>query len=293
MDKHIYLLGCLYDENKVISVASFASLFKKLLSSKTTKVTLILVLNNKDLSPQVDVNLYDEVLIGSNLNAEFGAWQEALAFIQAKGMPVDTQSKFVFFNDTVFHHFIPSFVGLLHFFNDISVDEGRCIISGDVQTLPEKASVLGEALDKYICSALFYINYHALDEIGFNLLRIKSSDILDMPNSYDLLTNYFDENVLSYRIGAWLFGGGWYRSKRYQEFDAALLKLKLAMIINEKAMAAELIKRNCLFKQSLKDKSNWVHLIKATLAFCRAYAPSNLLDIALVKRKYRQRSFNK
>jgi hypothetical protein len=293
MDMHIYILGCLYDENKVSSVVNFVSLLKKLLSNKATKITLILVLNNKDLLKNINVKSYDEVLVGSNENAEFGAWQEGLAFIQANDMPMDAQSKFVFFNDTVFHHFIPSFVGLLHFFNDISVNECAGIISGEVQTLPANASVLGVDLDKYICSALFYINYQALDEIGFNLLRIKASDIVDMPNSYDLLTKYFDQDILSYRIGAWLFGGGWYRSKRYQEFDASLLKLKLAMIINEKVMAAELIKRNYLFKQSLKARFDWVVLIKAIVAFCKVYGPGKLLDIVLVKRKYRQRSFKK
>lgn len=293
MSKHIYVVACLYDENKINSSLDFLKLLKKLFINGPYELIVTLVVNNIELVSNLNLKCDEIVLIGSNENAEFGAWQEGIAHIKKQYPSMNNDSKFIFFNDTIFHHFIPTLLGLLIFLNDVNATENDGVVSGDVQLLPANASVIGVELDKYICTAIFYINYKAMNDIGFKFLRIKASDILYKPNSHDLLVQYFDEDVLSYRIGSWLFGGGWYRSKKFRQFDPNLLKLKLAMIINEKAISAELLKSNCNFKQSLKAGFKWIYFIKALKVFCRLYGLNGLLHTVLIKRKYNHRSFNK
>lgn len=300
MKNKIFVLACFYDEKREATLLGFLSFLNGLFSNKF-EMYFIVVNNNKGYifnKNSLNNELNIKVIQGDNLDAEFGAWQVGIDYV-IKDLNPQITSKFIILNDTLFHNFFPNFIGLLEFANQVVNNTNNPLISGQIIPLSHGAEVMKLSLERFVCSAIFLLNYKALAQLDFSVLNLTKEQVKqESPNnSYELLINYFDKDVLSYKIGHWLFGGHWYKSKKYNEFDRELLCLKIAMIVNEFFLSAKLINKKTEFIDSLKVKFSIPSSFQTLKIFISNFSFLDFLKVFLIysqhlKRKWKLRVKN-
>lgn len=183
---------------------------------------------------------------GSNKNAEFSGWAEAIHMMK-KEAQVDKRSTLVLFNDTVFSHYDLDVGCLAKFLLTLPVLASREMpaISGTLHdSIGEKnCEVLDLPLPSFIRTAMFALNFDAMNlflqqsELVFSRVEGLS---FENKNSFEVLSGFYNEAGV-YHVGSWLFVNGWYNSKPYSDFNKNLLKVKLSSILCEHSISAKTV----------------------------------------------------
>lgn len=272
----IYIIGCVYTEARTKVCTNIIQLMNKVLNS-FYEVIPILVYNGKSFDSNKKMLI--QTIKGSNANAEFSAWQEGLDFLKYKSL-IKEDSKFIFFNDTLLHHYFLRQTDWASFMLSVlKKSNNKGVISGEVVKLKKQGRVCNLPVDQFGRTALFFLDYKAIFYLNFKILNFKVEQLgEDSKTSFELLSKYLDSDVLSYRVGDFIFGGGWYKSKPYDAFEPNEIRLKVAMIINELSLSATLQKNEVQFIQSICFKYSFCRSIRIwskiiqTLP-CSAYKP--------------------
>lgn len=199
---------------------------------------IIIINNNKDLVVEYSIQ-------GDNSAYEFSGWDTALNYIR-ENINEKLQGV-VFANDTFCHHrkwggfqrlkFSTSFKKMI--FRNFS---GIC---GDKNSFMKDFNVLGENMNGWISSYLFFISPDIIfnKDFKFNMIDLYVKDwIIDINEKEGVVfSDHLDES-LSIHLNNWLFPSenyGWYRAKNTSIEQKAS---KLRSILNEKILTANILK---------------------------------------------------
>jgi hypothetical protein len=260
MPNKVNLIGVFYDSNRTKKILK-TLLFKLVLMNNFNKV--IFVANSEEayteLENRFSKNSLHKILIirAANNHAEFGAMNVAVNILRNEGLECNSQN--IFFNDTIFFNYKFSWLDCIWFVHFLRKLKGFAApyISGNVVYLKKPGIVLGCSVHRWVQTALFAMNGAALGvvkydfSLGLNAVEENKSSEEDEICSFKLLRRYFDADVLSYHVGAWLFAGGWHSSQSFKDFDKDRLIQKIESIAIEKHISAILDLREALFIKSL------------------------------------------
>lgn len=255
------LIGVFFDRNrtefiyhKLLKELTHLNIFNKIILVCNSNSSYEFLKNKLEDNPIVSIISYD------NDFAEFGAMTEALKELNISNSLLNSQN--IFFNDTIFFNFKSSFSSILYFLlkNQEHLHSNTPYIIGHVAALSGEGRVLDLPITEWVQTAIFVMNSEALDKISNDFIgiltirRVQNFKKENFKNSFELLNTYFDNNVLSYHVGNWLFSGGWYQSKTYDDFDEKKLIQKIESIVLEKYLTANLVGQNVQIIKGLNCK---------------------------------------
>lgn len=179
------------------------------------------------------------IINGTNTFAEFSAWLEAINYSDNKNIKYDS---YILLNDTIYSHYGFYFERLIRFL-DFSANFGKDspeAVGSVFQVGTSK--VFDIDYKESICTAAFAFNNQAKQffketcEKSFNAWNKKNTEL----DGQELINFYFkgEQQASIYKH---LFGGGWYNSKPFEEFDKELLRLKLTAIVCEHYFSAKVV----------------------------------------------------
>jgi hypothetical protein len=250
------LIGVFYDEKRTEFICDL--LIKHILPYEVFNQVVLVC--NSDVSYQIaqcKFTNFPKIIVIQHNNefAEFGAMTEAVRTLKSRGELSNSQN--IFFNDTIFFNFKSNFRSTLYFLvtTQQHLPLTQPYIIGYIAYLKTKGEVFKLSVDKWAQTALFVMNNEALEKISDDFvgsLRLLKTDVSKeriYSNSFELLNEYFDPDVLSYHVGKWLFAGEWYKSSKYHDFNRKSLIQKIESIALEKYLSARLISENAKFSK--------------------------------------------
>ena len=242
--RNTWVVFCLYSKERVTkNQKKLEALLEILLRGGVEGVLLV---DNSDGALKTEIEHFAglsprvQQLKGSNTYAEFSAWVEGMESVKAE----HGEKSFILFNDTVFSHFklffwkIINFLGQIEHYSQLE----KPVQLGETVKLPYQSAVLGVPHKHFVRSALFYLNVSASNLFVTGSHEVfKQADIaFNARNSFDLLKHFFNESGV-YHVGRWLFSGGWYGSRPFEEFEQRILQLKVIAIACEHLASANCI----------------------------------------------------
>ncbi len=242
--QNTWVVFCLYSQERVIrNYQQLEALLEILLRSG---VQGILLVDNSSGALNAEIHQFTclspkvRQISGSNKYGEFSAWVEGIEYVVEE----HGAKSFILFNDTVFSHFKLFYWKIINFLGQIERYSMRetPIQLGETVNLPYQSAVMGVSHNHFVRSALFYLNEPAsgLFVAGCNKVFKQAEGAFRETNSFEMLKHFFNESGV-YHVGRWLFSGGWYGSKPYDQFEPRLLELKVTAIACEHLTSATCI----------------------------------------------------
>ncbi|MAJ71284.1 MAG: hypothetical protein CL584_17200 [Alteromonadaceae bacterium] len=242
--RNTWVVFCLYSQERVTrNYHKLEALLEILLRNGVEGIVLV---DNSSGMLKAEINQFTSLsskvqqLRGSNKYGEFSAWVEGMEYIVAE----HGAKSFVLFNDTVFSHFKLFYWKIINFLSQIERYSKleKPVQLGETVKLPYQSVVMGISHKHFVRSALFYLNESAssLFIAGCHRVFQQAERAFCETNSFEMLKHFFNESG-AYHVGRWLFSGGWYGSKPYDQFAPRLLELKVTAIACEHLSSATCI----------------------------------------------------
>lgn len=248
MIKDTWVVFCVFSHLRV--KRNKQRLFELFESFRFSGIENIIVVNNSGLTLSVkflEIFTTQRAIIidGTNENAEFSAWLEGISYINNIGSSKH-KSNFILMNDTVFSNYSLYELKKCNFINKIVLSQSAqkkiCVV-GDETKLSYVSSCLNYTYDRFVCTALFYMDFDAAKIFAKscnNVIEAWRINYDTKLNSFEMLSIFFDE-AGAYDIGKWLFTSGWHSAAPSSDYDPELLRLKITAIACEHYFSASVL----------------------------------------------------
>ncbi len=205
-----------------------------------TKNYKIIIINNNKYNYQVDH------IIGSNVNQEFSAWDEALATVNTNEYDI-----IIFANDTFCTRNSWGITKIIKFKRSISkvYNSTKYICAGEISYFGDCFNINGLKSHLWIRTHIFALSYKTYSRIGrISFTNEEVNQLVSIGSDGQLLWGNLVSDNLRDRIDKWLYPSpnefGWYRAK-YVKSDIKIKKARA--ILNEKWLSARLVNIDCEF----------------------------------------------
>ena len=238
------LILCAYSGTDAINAISSCNIISKLLKIRSK----ILVMNSNitiEASSGISIDGWT-VIMGSNKNFEFSAWQEGINYLCQQNI---SHRGILFANDTIGRHHKGSHLAQCNL-NELmrrwSICHGAQFI-GIQHFSPQPLDLDGHDVTQWICTMIFGLTSEALKRIDYKVDHIEYAALMcsEKVDGFSILNQNTPPSIKAY-IEDWLLNGGWHGSTQppLSANDQRRLQHKARCILCEKMLTVKAKQKN-------------------------------------------------